>query len=156
MKKKLLCGILIASMVIGISGCSIFNVFNTKREGKRVVNLLENDNVMDKYMNAIEEYDDFECEEVYYDWGGRSIGPTEYRYRGIIYLTDEEAQRLWDKYEWAEYTSPSFEFEKIDISDIGDGPWYYCNEFNSDNYSTIVSSYTVFDGEKIVFDIHQI
>ena len=127
-----------------------------KKEPEIVVTLYNDSVIIEHYMNAVEEWDHAIYEEVYADWGGRSIGPTEYRYRGVVYLTDEEAERLWNSYEWVETDAPDFEFGKVDGSSLGSGPWYKCSDFDGDNYSTIVSSYTVFDGEKIVFDIHQI
>ena len=59
-------------------------------------------------------------------------------------------------YEWDETDAPQFEFEKVDINALGEGPWYSCPQFNKDNYSTVNVNYTVFDGKKLVFDINQI
>ena len=146
---------LILALVAGtvlISSCAARN----RNEPEEVVTLFNDTVIAENYMNAIEDYDHVIYEEVYFDWGGRSIGPTEYRYRGVVYLTDEEALRLWNSYEWVETDAPDFEFGKVDGDSLGSGPWYKCSEFDSDNYSTVVPSYTVFDGEKIVFDFHQI
>ena len=145
----------ILSLVAGtilLSSCA----GRSRKEPEVVVTLFNDSVIIEHYMNAVEEWDHAIYEEVYADWGGRSIGPTEYRYRGVVYLTDEEAERLWNSYEWVETDAPDFEFGKVDGDSLGDGPWYKCSEFDSDNYSTIVPYYTVFDGEKIVFDIHQI
>ncbi len=154
MFRKVLCGFMAASMLMSLCSCT-FDSRDSGETGKQVVTLLDDDSIMERYMNAVQDFDHVEYEEVYFDFGGRSIGPTEYRFRGIVYLTEEEAARLWDAYEWEE-TQPEFDFGKIDVSSIGEGPWYSCNQFNSDNYSIINPYYTVFDGEKLVFDIHQI
>ena len=55
-----------------------------QREAKIVINPVKTDKVIERYFPDIKEYDDFDIEEVYADWGGFSIGPTEYEYRGII------------------------------------------------------------------------
>ena len=122
---------------------------------EEVVELFNDTWVMEKYMNAVQDYDHVINEQVYFDWGGRSIGPTEYRYRGIVYLTDEEAERLWNEYEWDQVDDVTFEFGKMETDFIGDGPWYSSQEFINDNYSTVIVQYTVFDGEKLVFDFSQ-
>ena len=127
-----------------------------QKEPEEVIELFNDSAIVDEYMHAVDDYDHVIYEQVYFDWGGRSIGPTEYRYRGVVYLTDEEAQRLWEAYDWEETEAPDFEFGKVDSGSFGNGPWYSCKEFDSENYSTIVPYYTVFDGEKLVFDIHQI
>ncbi|MCR5327425.1 MAG: hypothetical protein K6E12_01020 [Saccharofermentans sp.] len=152
---KVLGRTLILSLVTGavlLTSCSEFR----HKEPEQVVTLYNDSVIVEHYMNALDEWDHAIYEEVYFDWGSRSIGPTEYRYRGVVYLTDEEAARLWEEYDWAETDAPEFEFDKVDTDCLGSGPWYKCNGFNSDNYSTIVANYTVFDGEKLVFDIHQI
>lgn len=127
-----------------------------QKEPEQVIELFNDSVIVDKYMEAVKDYDHIVYEQVYFDWGSRSIGPTEYRFRGVVYLTDEEAERLWEKYDWEEVKAPEFEFGKVDAESFGGGPWYSCKAFESDNYSTIVPNYTVFDGEKLVFDIHQI
>ena len=156
MKKRvsryfLIFGILASCMLM--SACS-----KSGRNGdqpEEVVDLFNNAWVMENYMNAVQDYDHVINEQVYFDWGGRSIGPTEYRYRGIVYLTDEEAERLWNEYTWDEADDVSFEFGKMETDFIGDGPWYSSQDFNKDNYSTVIVNYTVFDGEKLVFDFSQ-
>ena len=125
------------------------------REPQKHVDLLDDPSLMTKYMHAVEEWDRIEYEQIYFT-SSLDIGPHEFRFRGIVYLTDEEAQRLWDAYEWEETEAPEFEFDEVDTSAISaDSKWYKCEQFNSDNYTTIVPYYTVFDGENLVFDIHQ-
>lgn len=126
-----------------------------QREAKTVINPVETDKVIERYFPDIKEYDDFDIEEVYADWGGFSIGPTEYEYRGIIYLTDDEAERLMAAYEWEETDAPEFEFGEVDASSLGKGPWYSCKQFEKDYIKMVNVYYAVFDGEKLVFDIRQ-
>lgn len=127
----------------------------SQREAKIVVKPVESDSIIERYFPELKEYDDFDIEEVYADWGGFSIGPTEYEYRGIIYLTEDEAERLMAAYEWEETEAPEFEFGEVDTSSIGEGPWYSCKQFEKDNIKMVNVTYAVFDGEKLVFDIHQ-
>lgn len=122
---------------------------------EQVVDLFNNSWIMENYMDAVQDYDHAIYEQVYFDWGGRSIGPTEYRFRGIVYLTDEEAERLFEAYEWEQTAAPVFEFEKVDAGSVGEGPWYSCQQFDKDNYPSVMVNYSVFDGEKLVFDIKQ-
>ena len=126
-----------------------------QREAKIVINPVKSDKVIERYFPEIEEYEDFDIEEVYADWGGFSIGPTEYEYRGIIYLTDDEAEKLMAAYEWEETEAPEFEFGEVDDSSLGEGPWYSCKQFEKDYIKMVNVYYAVFDGEKLVFDIHQ-
>ena len=127
-----------------------------RNEPEKVVTLYNNTWIMEKYMNGIQEYDHVIYEQVYFDWGGRSIGPTEYRFRGILYLTDDEAERIWNEYEWDKTDAPQFEFEKVGVDFVGNGPWYSSQQFNKDNYSTLNVNFSVFDGKKLVFDVNQI
>ena len=126
-----------------------------QREAKIVINPVKTDKVIERYFTGIKEFDDFDIEEVYADWGGFSIGPTEYGYRGIIYLTEDEAERLMAAYEWEETDAPEFEFGEVDDSSLGKGPWYSCKQFEKDCITMVNVNYAVFDGEKLVFDIHQ-
>ena len=138
-----------------VSSCLFMSACGPKKEPKTVVTLYNNTWLMEHYMDAVQDYDHIIYEQVYNDWGGRSIGPTEYRFRGIVYLTDEEAERLLNDYEWEQADTPSYEFEQVDIDFIGEGPWYSSHEFNKDNYPTVNVKYSVFDGEKLVFDFNQ-
>lgn len=126
-----------------------------QKEPDTVIKLVETEYLIGKYLPEIKEYDSFEIEEVYFDWGGFSIGPTEYRYRGIVYLTEEEADRLMAAYEWEETDEPEFEFGKVDGSSLGKGPWYTCNKFKKDNFMACNVYYAVFDGSVLVFDFQQ-
>ena len=144
--------LMLALSLLFLSACA----GNRQKEPEEVIELYNDSVILDEYMHAVEDYDHVIYEQVYFDWGGRSIGPTEYRFRGVVYLTDEDAERLWAEYDWEQVDAPEFEFGKVDSGSLGDGPWYSCNDFNSENYTTIVPYYTVFDGGKLVFDIHQI
>ena len=136
--------------------CMFMSACESKKEPEEVVTLYNNTWVMEHYMDAVQDYDMVLYEQVYFDWGKRSIGPTEYRFRGFIVLTAEEAERLMKYYKWDETDAPDFEFDQLDTGFIGEGPWYSSPDFNKDNYKSAVDvKYTVFDGQKLVFDFNQ-
>lgn len=151
--KKIINWILVTAIAISC----ILSAACTRSSGdpELVVELYENSWIMEHYMGSVKEYDHVIWEQYYYEWGSRSLGPTEYSFRGIVYLTDEEAARLKDAYEWHECDAPDLVFEQIDPASAGEGPWYSCDQFEIDNYPALLVSYAVFDGEKIVFDVSQ-
>ena len=143
--------------VNAFSACSRSRTGSRSNEPVKEVTLLTDDSIMDRYMKAVEDYDKVEYEQVVWTTArGDGIGPHDYRFRGIVYLSDEEAQRLWDEYEWNEVTDPEFEFDKVNTSPIGDGPWYRCSQFEKDNNSIAMGQYILlFDGNNLVFDMIQ-
>ena len=139
-----------------LSSCALITSCTGRRNDPEiVVELFCDQNIMDRYMKNITGYDHVIYEQVYADFGGRSIGPTEYRYRGIVYLTPEEASRLERAYNWEESDDPEVEFGKIDDDFIGDGPWHTSRQFEQDTFKTVSVISCAFDGSKIVFDIIQ-
>ena len=147
-------------LVLGLAASCLFMSACTRDrkaddEPEIVVELRNDTWIMEQYLGSVQDYDHVVYEQVYADWGGRSIGPTESEFRGIIYLTEEEADRIRNAYEWEQTEAPKFEFGKVDSGSVGEGPWYSCEQFSKDNFKTVNVLYVVFDGEKIVFDIHQ-
>ena len=127
------------------------------KEPEQVVEFSNDSWVVDEYFQDIDGYEKVEYECIYFDWNDRlAVGPTDYRYRGIIYLTDGQASDLLDQYEWEEMAkAPDFEFEKVDVEAFGSDPWYHCQKFEDDYLSTVTVYYVVFDGNNLVFDIQQ-
>lgn len=159
MRRRFLSCLLTASLTIScmlMTSCIRRDVNPFSDEPQQIINLYENDFVMENYMKAVQDYDHTIYEEYYDDFGGRSIGPTEKGYRGVVYLTEDEAQRLWDEYEWEESDGPaSDEFLYIEPDQIGEGPWYTCSQFNSDNFKTVMIYFCYFNGTNLVYHIHQ-
>ena len=124
---------------------------------EQVIELADDAWIMDKYFPDIEGYDKVEYERIYFDWHDRlAVGPTDYRFRGVIQFTEEQASALWDQYEWEQVAEiPDFEFDKVNKEAIGNGPWYDCKQFEKDNLLTVNVFYAVFDGNDLVFDIQQ-
>ena len=174
--KKMGAAVLTVAMISSFAGCSLtgrtdgrLNDRNTDRaedrdddrggdrnEPSKEVKLYNDSWVIEKYIDTVKDYDKVEYERVVFTYGiTDGLGPHESRYRGIVYLTEEEAKRLKEEYEWSETDAPEFEFDEVDDSAIGDGPWYKSNDFNKDNFKTLNVFYAVFDGEHLVFDIKQ-
>jgi hypothetical protein len=125
-------------------------------EPSKQVKLYTDSWVMEQYITTITDYDKVEYEQVVFTYGlTDGLGPHESRYRGIVYLTADEAKRLKEEYEWTETDKPEFEFDEVDDSVLGEGPWYKSDAFCKDNFKTLSVYYAVFDGEHLVFDVHQ-
>jgi len=174
--KKMGAAVLTVAMISSFAGCSLTgrsdgrsNERNTDRvedrdddrggdrnEPSKEVKLYNDSWVIEKYIDTVKDYDKVEYERVVFTYGiTDGLGPHESRYRGIVYLTEEEAKRIMEEYEWTETDAPEFEFDEVDDSVIGEGPWYSSNDFNKDNFKTLNVFYAVFDGEHLVFDIKQ-
>ncbi|MBP5609308.1 MAG: hypothetical protein J6X66_13710 [Lachnospiraceae bacterium] len=127
------------------------------KEPEQVIELADDSWIMEKYFQDIEGYDSVEYERIYFDWHDRfAMGPTDYRYRGVIHFTKEQATDLWDHYEWEQVAeAPDFVFENVNDELIGNGPWYSCKQFENDNLSTVNVFYAVFDGNVLIFDVQQ-
>ena len=122
-------------MMIGLTGCKNDPVKNTQGlEGVKT-----------------NEYETIVYTTKYFD-----LGPHESTFRGIIYLEEDAAQELMEKYEWKEVQNTSFEFDEVDIGDAEDKTWYRSNEFEKDTFKMISVRYACFDGEKIIYSINQI
>ena len=143
LKRNIAAGLLISSICTGLFSCS--------NEPQRNVTLYDNDFVIEHYTEGIDVSDKTTYEQIVFTTKYFDIGPHEPRYRGIIYLSDEEASELMDSYEWEE-TSPEFEFDEVDISGM-DEPWYRCNDFTKDTFKFVNVHYAVFNGDVIIFDI---
>ena len=141
--KRITASIMIAGTLLAFTSCD--------DSPEKHVKVYSNDFVMEKYINGLESYESTSYEEIVFTLKYFDIGPHEPRYRGIIYLSEEDAAELMDKYEWAEVT-PEFEFDEVDVGSL-DGPWYRCSQFDSDAFNFVNVNYAVFNGEAIVYDI---
>ena len=130
---------------------------NRNKEPEQVIELADDFWIMEKYFQNIDGYENVEYERIYWDWHDRlAVGPTDYRYRGVIYFTQEQASALWDQYKWEQVANiPDFVFDKVNEDSIGNGTWYSCLQFEKDNLPTVNVFYAVFDGNVLIFDIQQ-
>ena len=141
--KNITAAVLIAGTLLTFTSCD--------NSPEKHVKVYSNDFVMEKYINGLESYESTSYEEIVFTLKYFDIGPHEPRYRGIIYLSEEDAAELMDKYEWTEVT-PEFEFDEVDVGAL-DGTWYRCSQFDSDAFNFVNVNYAVFNGEAIVYDI---
>ena len=174
--KKIGAAVLAAAVLTSFAGCSLGSRTggrdsdraterSTDRDADRggdrdqttkEVTLYNDSWVMEQYIDTIKDYDKVEYEKIVLTYGiTDGLGPHEARFRGIVYLTEDEAEKLMDEYEWTETDAPEFEFDEVDDSVLGEGPWYRSNAFEKANFKTLNVYYAVFDGEHLVFDIQQ-
>ena len=144
---------ILRNIAITVTLISAMLMTSCKNEPIRNVDLFTDDYVIEHYTQGVDDYESTEYERIVITYKYFDIGPHEPQYRGIIYLTDEEAAELMEKYEWTEVQAVDFEFEEVDAGDL-DGPWYTCNDFKKDTFTTVNVYSAVFNGEAIVFDIH--
>ena len=145
--------LILAAVLFVFAGCT----GRGTGEMVKVVTRSDDTSLVERYFNSVENFDSIDYESIVFTTERSvEIGPHESRFRGILYLPEDEASKLWDKYEWEEVDSPDFEFDKLDKSTFGEGPWYRCNQFNSDNFKTVNVHSCYFDGKNIVFDFQQI
>lgn len=104
-------------------------------------------------MNHIDGLDDYESLE--YEAVVRttriSMGPHEPEYRGVIVLSGDAADEIWNKYDWEDAEAVSFEFEKIDAGKLNADTWYYSEEFEKDTFKYGGVNYIYFNGNTVVF-----
>ncbi|MBO7452416.1 MAG: hypothetical protein J6U54_18965 [Clostridiales bacterium] len=110
------------------------------------------DAIVEHYMN-IPSFDKIEYEEHVVSYRYFDIGPHEPGYKGIIYLDEDLASQYWEDYEWNEVEA-EFDFDEVDVSGLGDGPWYRSSVFEHDTFKFVNVNSAYFDGEVLVFDIH--
>lgn len=81
-------------------------------------------------------------------------GPTDYEYRGIIHLSEEEAEKIFNSYSWTEDTSFSCpDFGTVNTSFANNDSWYSCHEFQNDYFNYLNVHYLRFNGkDAILFD----
>ena len=149
---KKLCVLLVFVLTLGVfTGC----FGQRSNEPVKHVTHSEDFSSIEKYFN-LEGVDRVDYESIVFTLvRSVEIGPHEARFRGILYLTEDEAAKLLDKYEWEEVASPVIEFDEVDKSAIGEGPWYRSNQFDKESFKAISVTNCYFDGKKLVFDIHQ-
>ncbi len=113
-------------LIIMLCGCG-------ERKPVEVVTYYEDDRLMEHYGNAYTNYISVEYEQIVVEWQdsfGRedSVGPHEPKYRGIIHLSTEQAERLMKSYGWIK-AAPQIEFDSIEY-DISDSDiWYTSKDF---------------------------
>lgn len=150
--KKFMSAALLGAILLLMTSCS----------GKpvEVIKYFDDSYVMEHYAKEFTDYDYTEYERTIIEWQNAfgfemSIGPHEPGYRGVIYLTPEQAQSLMDSYEWAEAEPSDVEFQEVDYDVNKDDKWYSSKEFDKELFSMVAVNYVYFNGvDAIVYDIH--
>lgn len=138
-------------LVVMLCGCG-------KAKPVEVISYYQDDRLMEHYGNTYTSYGSVEYEQITVEWqdaSGREsfVGPYEPKYRGIIYLSTEQAGLLMKSYEWSEAT-PQIVFDSIkyDISDSN--IWYTSKDFENDLFTKVAINYVSFNGtDAIIFEI---
>lgn len=83
-----------------------------------------------------------------------SIGPTDPQYRGVIYISEEDANILLEKYDWSLAQDVEFNCENVDMSEFEDCEWLISPEFEREMFSCTMVNACYFNGKNaIYFDI---
>ena len=96
-----------------------------------------------------------ECEtvRVAYRMFGRnfSMGPTDPDYRGIITMSEEEGENLFNQYNWIwDDTFVLEDIGEIDTSYLQGDKWYFCNDFETETFPTVIVHYIRFNGKDTI------
>ncbi len=146
--------ILTAAFLFALSGCSMTDrrVNGRNNEPELVHYLHSGDNLTLSYFDEL-DYTNIEYEEIAWVTNDRlAIGPTEPWYAGVLYLTEEEADRLWDEYEWKECEFPDIELYDIEVPQTDSNVWCSSEDFNQYIENQAVQVVDIaFDGSVIVF-----
>lgn len=148
-RKSLL--VILICLIVMLCGCGQSNPVE-------VVSYYQDDNLMQHYGNTYTDYVSVECEQVIIQWqdaSGResSVGPNEPKYRGVIHLSQEQAEQLMESYDWTEDT-PQIVFDSIEYESSDSDSWYTSKEFEKELFTKVAINYVYFNGaDAIVFEI---
>ena len=142
---RFLCLLICAVFSLGVCACS----FDPNEPVTHVQYYSEAQPLM-KHINGLDDYESLEYEAVVRTTR-ISMGPHEPEYRGVIVLSDDAADEIWNKYEWEDAGTVSFEFEKIDAGKLNADTWYYSEEFEKDTVKFERVNYIYFNGNTVVF-----
>ena len=143
-----------AAVLVTMTGCSFFKYIDNggNREPELVHYLHDGDNLTLRYFEDL-DYTGIKYEEIAWQTNDRlAVGPTEPWYAGVLYVGEDEAEDLWDKYEWEECSFPDIELYDVEVKDIESSTWYSSNDFNSViSEKGVQVDELVFNGSEIVF-----
>lgn len=152
--KKAINLILTTAILFTLSGCySMYQLDPASRTEQELVHDLHSgDGVTLRYFDEL-DYTDIEYEEIYWQSNDRlAVGPTEPWYAGVLYLSEEEADRLWDEYEWEECEYPDIELYDIEVPQTDENLWCRSDEFDAYIQGQAVNvENIVFNGRMLVF-----
>ena len=152
--KKLISLLLTATLLTAFTGCSLLREVDRggSSEPELVHYLHDGDNLTLRYFDGI-DYTGIKYEEIAYQSNDRlAVGPSEPWYAGVLYVEGEEAERLWDEYEWVECAFPHIDLYDVEVGDIDTSSWYTSADFDQEISNTGVQVIDiVYNGSEIVF-----
>lgn len=152
--KKAINLILTTAILFTLSGCySMYQLDPTSRTEQEIVhNRYQGETSTLRYVEDL-DYTYIDYEEAFYSADRLAVGPTEPWYVGVLTLSDDEAQRLLDEYEWEECEFPELEIYDVQMSDPSDSTWYTSDEFNQtiEDKGGVTVNNIVFNGSELVF-----
>ena len=140
---------------LGIAMGSVFAACKTQTVMQADYNESKDNVITNKYVKDINDIANVKFETVYPTeyMGNRQVGgvgPTDYEYRGIIYISDEENERLLNDYTWTEST---------DLPELGNNlrpninsqdVWYESKPFEQECFRLISVPNIKFNGKGII------
>lgn len=152
--KKAVSLILTATMMFTMAGCkSLYQLDPASKTEQELVHVLHSgDDVGLRYFDEL-DYTDIEFEEIFWQTNDRlAVGPTEPWYAGVLYLTEEQADELWDEYEWEACDFPDIELYDVEVPQTDSNLWCSSDDFNDTIASQgIQVNDIVFNGDVLVF-----
>ena len=152
--KKIFAAVLATAMMFTMAGCkSLYQLDPASKTEQELVHTLHSgDDVGLRYFDEL-DYTDIEFEEIYWQTNDRlAVGPTEPWYAGVLYLTEDQADKLWDEYEWEECEFPDIELYDIEVPQTDSNVWCSSADFNAYIQGQAVNvENIVFNGSVIVF-----
>lgn len=83
-----------------------------------------------------------------------SMGPTDPQYRGIIYISEEDAQRLLNDYEWEPVEDAKPDCAQVDMTNVSECNWMSSHDFTYELFEIVIVNACYFNGvDAIYFDI---
>lgn len=143
-----------AAVLVAMTGCSFFKYIDNggKNEPELVHYLHDGDDLTLRYFEDL-DYTGIKYEEIAWQSNDRlAVGPTDPWYTGVLYVSEDETENLWDKYEWEACEFPDIELYDVEVKDIENSTWYKSKDFNSEiSHKGVQVNDIVFNGSEIVF-----
>jgi len=152
--KKAVSLILTATMMFAASGCTFTQEYDkSENQAPELVHYLHSgDGLTLRYFDEL-DYTGIEYEEIVWESHDRlAVGPNEPWYAGVLYLSEEEADRLWAEYEWEACDFPDIELYDVEVPQTDSNLWCSSDDFNqyiADQAVQVID--IVFNGDVLVF-----
>lgn len=148
--RKIISFVLTVVFAVSFAGCDLSR--RSETEPQLVHNRYQGETSTLRYVEDL-DYTYIDYEEAFYSADRLAVGPTEPWYVGVLTLSEDEAQRLRDDYEWEECEFPELEMYDVEMSDPSDSTWYTSADFNDEisHHGAVIVDSIVFNGSELVF-----